>query len=199
MGAEPLNEHVRLEDMAALLDRELSGEELRRVEAHLASCDECRREVVEVSRTLRSSRNRKPWVALGTLAAAASIVGVLLLAPGARELGSPEAAAVRADGGALVDEGIPEIEVVSPTNAARIARESPLFVWKSNANLAIYRFTLTDESGDVLWSESTTDTVLSLTSEVILQPSTTYFWHVDALLGDGSSATTGFHELRTSE
>ena len=104
-----MNGHVRLEDMAAFLDRELSEEEAVRVETHLASCDECRFEVVEVSRTLYSPSNRKPWVVLGALAAAASIVGVLLLAPGTSELGSPETSAVRAAGSSLVEEGVHEI------------------------------------------------------------------------------------------
>jgi len=199
MGTEPLGEHLTLQQMAALLDRELSGEKLDRVEAHLASCDACRREVVEVSRTVNPKNDRRPWYALGAVAAAASIVGVLLLAPGTGGISSAEDSIVRTGGQTVLDEGVPGIEVVSPTDAAVIARESSLFVWRSGVEGAVYRFTLTDENGDVLWTESTSDSVLSLTSEVTLRAGTTYYWFVDALLDDGSSATTGFHEFRTSQ
>jgi len=194
-----LGEHVTLQEMAALLDRELSGKELDRVEAHLASCDVCRREVVEVSRTLNPKTDRRPWYALGAVAAAASIVGILLLAPGTGGISSGEESTVRTGGQIVLDEGVPGIEVVSPTDAAVISRGSPLFVWRSGVESAVYRFTLTDENGDVLWTESTPDSLLSLTSEVILRAGATYYWFVDALLDDGGSATTGFHEFRTSE
>jgi anti-sigma factor RsiW len=46
--------HLRLEEIVSYIDQALSAGTRRRVERHLAECDACLREVIEVTRLVHS-------------------------------------------------------------------------------------------------------------------------------------------------
>ena len=71
-----------------------------------------------------------------------------------------------------------------------------MFTWRSVAEGATYRLSLTDEAGDVLWTVNTPDTTVALV-DIMLEADQLYYWYVDALLHDGGSATTGVQQFMT--
>ncbi len=77
--------HLKNGELADYLDRKLSGEELLRAEAHLADCDYCCEQVIVATRSLSDleQKSRRPLM-MWTGLAAATLAGVLILAPGLR-------------------------------------------------------------------------------------------------------------------
>ena len=76
-------EHPAIHDLAAYLEHRLDDASRRRVESHLAECDQCRREVVDGERVLRAAPDRRtsvrrPIAVLAGLAAAALVLFTVL-------------------------------------------------------------------------------------------------------------------------
>ncbi len=179
-GAQP-NLHLETGEVASYLDRALAPDEQARVEAHLADCADCRRELIEVSR-LRHARFRSRWWVLGpALAAAAAALLFVTRSPD-----TPATEPVLRDGG----EPALTIGLVAPGDSA-VSPGSLTFTWRSAAPRASYRLTLSDERGDVVWSATSIDTTQRPPSRVSWRTGRTYFWYVDALLPDGRSVTSG--------
>ncbi len=179
-GAQP-NLHLETGEVASYLDRALAPDEQARVEAHLADCADCRRELIEVSR-LRHARFRSRWWVLGpALAAAAAALFFVTRSPD-----TPATEPVLRDGG----EPALTIGLVAPGDSA-VSPGSLTFTWRSAAPRASYRLTLSDERGDVVWSATSIDTTQRPPSRVSWRTGRTYFWYVDALLPDGRSVTSG--------
>jgi len=190
-NADPAAPHLESAEVAAYLDRALSPAERARVDAHLADCAECRAEVREVAQLLQSRSRPHRWIAIGTVAAAAVIAG-LLLVPGER-VRTEAGGAPRLREGA---EGVPAIAVVVPGESTAVAPGAVVFTWRSAGADAHYRVRLMDAAGDVAWTVETHDTTVTLPSMLRLARGGGYFWYVDALLGDGGSATSGAHSFR---
>jgi hypothetical protein len=191
--------HLESEEVAAYLDGGLSAKERARAESHLAECDICRAEVVEVSRLLATpAPARRPfprWPA-AALAAAAVIAMLFLLRP-ADVLLRPDTETLRVAEPAIRPDGVESIPVITPPADTPVPAEDLAFAWHSAEPEALYRFTLTEETGEVLWTVATSDTALALPGGLDLRAGGTYFWHVDALLPDGRSATTRVQRLTT--
>lgn len=192
----PDPDHTSAAQVSAYLERTLPGADRTRVEAHLAECGECRREVVEISRLLRARPRR---LAIGRWAAAAGIAATLVLVVGRLPSGPTTPAvqppgAVQRSGGP--EEG-PELSAWGPTEGVSISRDSLVLAWKPDARgSARYRLTLSNAEGAVLWTASTSDTMLIPPPSLILPGGRTYYWYTDALLPDGRSLSTGVQEFR---
>jgi len=183
--------HLTAGDLAGYLDRVLPPPERQRVESHLAECDECRAELVQVARVVRGRRQRRWMIALPA-AAAAGVALLLLVRPVATPPGEP----VTRGGG---DEpGATVVAVAAPVEDAVVPRGGTTFVWRPLREEASYRVTVTDATGGVVWTGSTSDTALALPPTVSLAGGRSYFWYVDALLPDGRSATSGVRSFRTA-
>jgi hypothetical protein len=63
--------------------------------------------------------------------------------------------------------------------------------WRLTGAAVEYRVTLLDATGSVLWTSVTADSVALLPVGVSLAPGADYYWYVDALLGDGTSVSSG--------
>jgi hypothetical protein len=189
-------EHPAIHDLAAYLEHRLDDASRRRVESHLAECDQCRREVVDGERVLRAAPDRRtsvrrPIAVLAGLAAAAVVLFTVL----PRD---------RTGGGGPVERGpaapvapvTPAIVVVEPADAAQLTEAPATFVWRPSPGVSLYKFTLTDEQGRVLWSTSTRDTLLAPPGSLQVPPTARYFWYVDALRADGGTVSSGVHAFR---
>jgi anti-sigma factor RsiW len=167
-------------EMAAYVDRRLYGADRERVEAHLAGCATCRQELRDVRGILRhAARPRRLLVGASLLAAAASLL--LIVRPAVVD--------------PLRDDGPPSaLTTYGPTGDAALA--SLRFVWGAAPGAATYRLTVSGTDGVPVWSGSVADTVMVLPDSVPLRVDQAYVWIADALLGDGSTRSTGLHEFR---
>jgi hypothetical protein len=189
--------HLTESDLAGYLDDDLPPEERRRVEAHLASCDECRDEVVVAARLLAQDwkqdeppkddeSSRRSWklpAGIVTLVAAVAAT-VILIQPGDLPVGPEPMERER-----FITEGVEQLRVHAPPDEAEIQRDALRFIWASH-DAESYRITLTAEDGALLWGHSLPDTTAVPPSTLELPPGTRLFWYVDAI-GVGVVARTG--------
>ena len=182
-------EHLTDADVAAYLDRGLTDTRRDRLEAHLAECAECRREILETQQLVKRVRPfwRAPVWGGSLVAAAAVVLLVAKLGSGPGRL--PETTPpVRADGGTS------QLVVYGPTGEG-ISTRGLQFVWGAAAGAVTYRLTITGRDGAAVWSRSGVDTTVTLPDSIVLRPGQRYFWAVDALLGDGVTRSTRLREF----
>lgn len=188
-------QHPGPDELSAYLEGSLAGTERTQIEAHLAGCDGCREDVVEVLRLFRPAARRRVWyVAAGV--AAAALAGLLVLALPLGQESGPAGPVLRGPPTALPEENLPSIQIVQPVEGSTLEPAALHFAWRALDPTASYRVTITNETGDVVWTESTTDTTASLPPDSVLSREATYFWYVDALMPGGRSFTSGVHEFR---
>jgi len=187
------NEHLTEEEIGVYVEGVLTKEERQRLESHLAGCSSCLDATVSASGSLQSWRRRGRRKAYMPALAAAAVITLLAVSFSSGDDGRVDPERFRGAVSALEDESGQSIETVSPAEGGTLLAQEPAFIWRSVEPDAVYRFSLLDAGGDVMWNGTTRDTVLSLTSELLLPPGADYFWYVDALLQDGASATSGIH------
>jgi len=187
VDAELPTQHLQSRLVAAYVARSLDSEDREAAEAHLAVCETCRREVVEVSGLLVKRRRTTQLLPAAGVAAAA----VLAILAGASLIGGPtnidSSGAVR---GPLAPEHALTPVKPAPDDSLPVGVEI-LFVWSAADIGSTYRLTVVDETGDPVWSAETSDTVVVLPGRAGPDGPGTYFWFVDALASDGSTLTSG--------
>jgi len=187
----PRNAHLTSDDVAAYVSARFNGAERHRMEAHLADCDVCRTEVLEV-RSLLQSAPRTRWVVPRALPVAAAAAAILLIAIAPwrnlrEKLGSADAG-VGAERSALPDDARDSVAIVSPGLDDAIAPGGLQVVWRRGPVDAQFTVTVLSERGDIRWSTVTRDTAITVPDTVTLAPSGVYAVYVDALRADGTSA-----------
>jgi len=168
---EPVSGHLQSWEVAAFLDRSLSAAEQSRIEAHLADCEECRTEVVEVADLVRTQPLRRRWYLSVGLAAAAVLLVVTATIPLWRQGEESREPVITL---------APAPHLLAPVD--RVALVDTLR-WTSVARADRYRVRLFDANGALLFEQSTTDTLLALPASTTLQPGATYYWMVEARAG----------------
>ena len=193
-----VTEHLSAAEVAGYVDHDVTPDERRRVEIHIDQCASCRSEIVALSRIAHpeasargsgTGRRRLWW--LPAVAAAVVVAAIslprLTTAPSAPDTAQRSRRITDADGGS-------QLAVVAPDDDTTV-RGGPLaFTWHST-NADVYRFTLTTDSGDPVWSKDSGDTSIVLPDSVTLQPGRAYFWSVQAI-GNGITAKTGVRRLQ---
>jgi hypothetical protein len=174
MAAEQrIPDHVDSGEVAAYLDRALSPSDRSRVEEHLADCDVCRAEVIEVARLLRTRPHRRSWyVPIGVAAAAAAVL--LLVWP--RPAEEPPPPNYREP--VVTTTAAPS--AIAPLGAIV---DAPRFVWTEVPHADRYRLTVFDETGSVVWETQTSDTAAVLPESIRLHRGASYFWKIEAQTG----------------
>jgi len=189
--------HLDETTIAGFLDGDLADDARERAAAHLEECRECRAELRELSVLAESApvtaaRRERPRhigrfaIIGGVLAASLAGVAVLRQMPSGSRLEG--ATRVRA-----VPEGAGRIDVVAPAHRD-VPMANVLFVWRSS-NVDVYRFTLMNESAQVLFTSATTDTSMAWPHDVPSALGASYFWSVDGI-ADGVVSSTGAQRLR---
>ena len=186
-SGEPLSEHPTSEDIAAYLNGALAPAGRAGLEEHLTGCAECRREVTTARRLLRQHRSpsRRLWLIPAAAAAVLAAI-VLVRAPGPAGV---EDQPLRSKPGSAGDT-VATIRVLAPADGDTVAGSPVRFAWQGQPDRPLYRISLTEASGQEIWSAETTDTTLTLPATVSLDRGRSYFWIVDALGADGRSLTT---------
>jgi len=191
-------QHLSDWEAAAYVDGRLSAAARARAESHIENCPACRAEIIDVAHVLDSSarpavrRPRRRLLVSGLgIAAAAALAVVLLRPPASIDRNRQQQ---REISGGVETEGVPTIAVVRPASGDTVAGTDRRFVWHAVGGDATYQLTLGDDAGRILWRTTTGDTTLTLPADVT-RVGETYFWHVDALLPTGVTATTRAHSF----
>lgn len=185
-------QHLSATEIAAFIDSTLAPDARAAAEFHLSGCARCREELASCLRLASSapmrSRRHVSWPLVGSIAAAILIVAVLR--PVTRREG-PSAVRERAPG--LTPTG--QLSIAPPGNSTIVRRDLRL-VWRRDVDAVGYRVVITDSAGAPAWtSNDVTDTSVVPPTTAPLNPGARYFWRVDVLHADGStaqSATAGF-------
>jgi anti-sigma-K factor RskA len=193
MPEERSTQRGHLDDLeiAAYLDGTLDAGERQLAESHLSSCDLCRGEIIASQEAVASvprkaERSRLSWRPLAGVAAAAAVIVVAASTMIDRSGGEPSV--VRADS-ANLDPRV-QVETVSPDNGALLAERREL-AWRGQGTGTTYRVTIGDDTGQPIHSASVADTTLMIPATVQLVSGRRYFWYVDAITSDGTTATSG--------
>lgn len=171
-GSSP-GPHLEPNDVARYVDGAMDPETRAVVNAHLASCDDCRAEVAEVSamaaRIQTRRRRRSLLIPAGAVAAATILVLVLPRgrAPSGEQREPPLAMAISPR--ALAPVGVVDSSIS--------------FSWTSVPDASRYEVRVFDSLGATLWQHETTDTSATVPSTMHLQPSVPYYWRVEARTG----------------
>ena len=182
------NDHPGPEEIAAYLSDALPPDERAVVEAHLARCRSCRRQVTSAHAVLRTRPGPTRWLVI----AAAAVIAIVLIRPwtfreGATALQPSEIERARV--GPLTTDLA--IVALAPADGDTIRGANPRFTWRSRGADVLYHLSLTDTRGRALWTIDTRDTTVVLPPNVRLEVGTRYFWLVDALGTNAVSWTTG--------
>ena len=184
--------HLSPEEVVAWVDRTADRDLNERIESHLADCDACREEVVSVRRTVSALQTRRRWLMATVLPLAAVLVLIFFSTTGER--GVPPSTVLRQ--GDVGAEGVVPIQVLTPPEGGAVSGDPVTFRWRSPGEDLAYHLTLTDEGGSVVWSETVSDTTVSLPDSLAPLPVGRYYWLVDGLLRGGESASSGLREFR---
>lgn len=172
--------------IAAYIDRGLSGAERDEIEAHLAECAECRRHVLDTDELMQRVRRPKRLVIGSALVAAAAVI--IVAVPSLRRSDAAQENPLYRDA-----PGSSSLIAYGPTGESRVG--SLRFVWSPAHGAMSYRLTVSRADGATVWTQSGRDTVAALPASVTLRAGDRYFWVSDALLADGGSRSTGLREF----
>jgi len=163
--------HLEAGEVAAYLDRALAPSERARVEAHLADCDACRTEVVDLARLVRGRPNPRRWyLPVGAVAAAAAVFLLLLPRPKPELLEPPDYREP------VITTTVAPV-AIAPRGAITTAER---LVWSSVPHADRYRVAVFDDTGRVLWETQTSDTVTVLPDRIRFVTGAPYHWKVQA-------------------
>lgn len=185
------HQHLTTAEIAAFIDRSLPLTERTRAELHLSGCDRCREELAACARLAASapstSRRHVSWRFVGV--AAAAVVIALLARPNLNrdERGSSRERASAAERN--------RIAIIRPSADAAVRRSDLRFGWLADEHNTGYRVIVTDEKGAPVWTADVERSVIVPPDSVILHVGSRYFWRVETLHADGSTAqspTTAF-------
>ena len=174
------------------LARTLSEADVEALESHYLTCSRCQNKLrlaaairdvlpevretwlaAEVSPAVVTGRRfgRPAQVAAIAAAVAAVLVGVLLVQPSRIE-------SLRHREAVPETEAAPTVEV--PVGTVRAVEE---FRWAAVPAADLYRVTLYDAAGDVIWQVDTQNTDVALPDTVPLEPDALYLWQLEARVG----------------
>src|SRR5256714_6063912 len=165
--APPRKGHLESGRVAAYLDGALAPSDGTGVEAHLADCDACRMEVVDVARLVRARSNSRRWyLPAGAVAAAAAVLLLLIPGPGQDGLAPP-------DYREPVITTTVAPNAIAPRGAITAAGR---LIWSSVPHADRYQAAVFARTGRVLWETQTSDTVSRVPGGLRFQAGASYHW-----------------------
>lgn len=181
-------DHLTDTEAAAYLDRGLPLAGRDRVEEHLASCPDCRAQLIAAKNILTHERGPRRSLLFGSAVVAAAAALIFLIRPATHEVEHLATAPLMR--GSMETARLIAYGPMGETHAQALR-----FVWSAAPGAATYRVSVTRGDGAAVWSQGSTDTSVALPDSVALRTNQRYFWVADALLGDGSTRSTGLREF----
>ena len=175
--------HVSSEVLAGYLARTLSAADRAEVERHLATCETCRRELVDAQNVLsKRKRPRRAGTAIAILGAGAAILLLVRLPQSTSR--APDEAILR--GGASSG-----VQVVAPAEGSVVGDSAVAFQWHSAGPDRLYRMSLLDNQANRIWGTETKDTLAPLPADIRLKPNSEYVWYVESIGLGADSVSSG--------
>lgn len=163
--------HLETGEVAAYLDGALAPSERTGVEAHLADCDACRMEVVDVARVVRTRPNPRRWyLPVGAVAAAAAALLLLIPRPEQDRLEPPDYREP------VITTTVAPV-AIAPRGTITTAER---LIWSSVPHADRYQVAVFDDTGHALWETQTSDTATVLPDSIRFQTGAPYHWKVKA-------------------
>src|SRR5687768_5904874 len=180
--ARGVSNDVPVEDILAVVERRGSEEHRATILNRLLATADGRRELDLVRAAVRASRPRRSLSFRIPLAIAATLAVALF---GRAVLRDEPGDTIRSDAGTSA-----AISLLAPPEDL-VLSDSTRFTWTRVPAATSYQPELIDDSGIVVWTQSTPDTSLSLPNNIDLTPGRTYRWRVVARTeaGEVSSAS----------
>jgi hypothetical protein len=171
---ERVREHLDPGVLAAFIDGALPPAERALAESHLADCEACRADVIAAVRLTRRDPVRR-WYAPAAAVAAAAAILFMVVGRAPAPVGIPEP---------VTREPVITTTVAPVTVAPRgkVDRAAAL-VWTSVPYADLYRLTIFDDAGRVIYESQTRDTSAAIPASIHLRPRTSYFWKLEAQTG----------------
>jgi len=166
--------HLTVGQLAGYVDQTVPSTERAAIESHLAECDDCRREMIEVQRLTRSLP-RRGWLKWTPLGVGAAAVVLLYLFASRGDESSPSV--VHRRSGDASPQGPVQLAPIGEVARADTLR------WSSPVRLDRYRARLLDGEGRALFAKETTDTFLVMPDSVVLRRNVPYYWKVEGRIG----------------
>jgi hypothetical protein len=181
------DQHLDPREVAGYVDRVLPDTERARIEAHLATCPECRAEVAEAGRII-ATLPRPRRIRRGVMVSAAGIAAMLLVFLWPRD---------DRDLGDRKHRESAVITTIAPKAIAPIGgvESADRFVWSSAAHAGLYTLRIFDPDGSVIWQGETRDTVLAPPPTLGFRSGRSYYWKVEAQIGIQRSTSTELVEF----
>jgi anti-sigma factor RsiW len=172
--------HLRPDEVAAYADGTVDADVRAAIQAHLATCAECRAEVADVFGvlgTLPHSRHvgRRVWI---PAAAAAAVAAILLARPLPHE-----SVGRRPGAGSHREAAMTATIAPRPLAPVGVVDSAGALVWSPVPSADRYHARLFDADGTVLWEGEVEDTVAALPAAVAIAPGRSYYWKVEAHTG----------------
>jgi hypothetical protein len=95
-------------------------------------------------------------------------------------------------------ETMPGTFVLFPRDGAIITDHDSHFHWISLGSTLVYRFSLLETTGRVIWITDTPDTAVAIPQSVVLQPGKVYLWRVETSLADKTLERSALHAFTYS-
>jgi hypothetical protein len=180
------------EQLAAYVDGEIDADAAADVATHALYCSECRAliaDVLDAAPVPAAPRRLRRLAPALTAAAAAAVVLFFVARPAVVFDAREPVLRVPSE---LQSEDAPRLAPLAPAEASVLVPDGLDFAWQDAGAGTTYRFTLSDETGTVVWSERTEHASLRVPSEIgaALMSDRTYYWRVEALLPSLATATT---------
>jgi anti-sigma factor RsiW len=182
-----IDQHLDPRDVVAYVDGVATAAERGRIEAHLATCAECRAEVSEVPRIIatapraRTSRRR-------LIISAAGIAAMLLVFFWPHP--DTDRPLPRHRESAITTTIAPVL--IAPLGAVASASS---FTWSAVPHASQYVVRVFDPDGSVVWQGRTRDTVLTPPPEIGLRVGRPYYWKIEAQTGFDRSTSSDLVEF----
>lgn len=180
--------HLEADEVAAYVDGAVAGDERQRIQAHLATCADCRQEMHEILGVVRALPAKPPsrrriWLP----AAAAAVIAIVLAWPRRHEDSLTSGGEHRQ--GAVTTTIAPR-----PLTPVGSAVRGDTLIWSSVPGADVYAIRLFGASS-LLWEGQTSDTVAALPATVGIRAGATYYWKVEARTGFGRWAASDLVEF----
>ena len=199
--------HLTEADILLFLEKRLTRDERKSIEAHLADCAGCISQLTAISRLKHelpgttspqipkeavqqaerivkgSTSGDSAWWWLRVPRLRFALGGLAVVAAGLVVMLQPDRSEVSRYRSST---RMSSTQLLDPADGSKVQPDNA-FRWRATQEAIAYRFTLHDHVGLIMWETDLSETTITLPNNLDLQPGERYFWRVESLFPDQST------------